>query len=144
MAFRPVEHPPVINCKEAAEARKIKLKQELKTILLNIDQRKIAVHIRGCDRVHFRSIKNLFRHENIEFLNTDELSRYNLKAGIINPWNITFCNYQLVCVKIFSNRFLATNNCTTTSGIYFLAKNILQLPNLIIGRFSHDKQAISI
>jgi hypothetical protein len=136
-AYRQIFHGEVFNCTDASAAREVKLKQELKTILLQIDTKKLALHLRGCDRVNFRQVKHLFKVKDITFILPEELAQFNLSKGVINPWNISFCTYNLVCLKIFYNRFIATNNSSTKTGVVFQTKNILQLPNLIFGNFSH-------
>lgn len=130
-----INHGPVTNCKEAAMARGIKLKQELKTIVLDVNGRKIAIHIRGCDRIDIRAVKKIFRHKNICFANENFLSKYNLATGLINPWNIPFCTYQLVCLKVFQNRFMGTNNSCKTEGVLFQIDQIFDFNNLILGYF---------
>ena len=139
IAVRHVFHEEVFNCQEAAAARDINIKRELKTILLNAGAKKIAIHLRGCDDVNFRKIKGVFKIKDITFISPEELLRYRLSKGTINPWNIEFCHYHLVCIKIFHNKFLTTNNSNTRQGIFFLSKHIIKLPNLILGHFSHEK-----
>ncbi|MBS1528003.1 MAG: hypothetical protein JST19_20320 [Bacteroidetes bacterium] len=135
--YRQVFHEEVFDCKQASDARQIKLKQELKTILLRAGTKKMALHLRGCDRINFRAIKHIFKVKDITFILPEELAQFNLSKGTINPWNIGFCTYNLVCLKVFYNRFLATNHSVTTTGIVFQTTHILQLPNPIFGNFSH-------
>jgi hypothetical protein len=143
MQFIKVRHKDVISCDQAAQARGIKLKQELKTILLHFNEIKVAVHIRGCDKVNFRSIKKLFKCRNIKFLSQDKLLLYNLSPGKINPWNIDFCEYHLVCLLVLSNSFVATNNSKLSEGIIFRPHLLLGLPNLIIGKFAYERKKAS-
>ncbi|PWK68318.1 aminoacyl-tRNA editing protein [Mucilaginibacter oryzae] len=136
-SVRKIVHHEVFDCRQASQARGIKLKQELKTLVLGIGERKIALHSRGCDRVNFRAVKNVFHIKNISFMSSEELLAYNLSKGLINPWNVEFCQYHLVCLKLFYNRFTGTNNSTATVGNLFLTNHIFQLPHLILGNFTH-------
>ena len=138
--MRIIQHEEVISCTQAAQARDIKLKQELKTILLFFNEIKIAVHIRGCDRINFRNIKRLFKCRNIQFLSREELNHYDLSPGKINPWNTFFCEYHLLCLLVLQNNYMATNNSKLGEGLIFRPRLLLNLPNLIIGNFSYEKK----
>lgn len=111
---------------------------ELKTILLKVSKYRIAVHIRGCDRLFGHPIKKIFRSKNISFLDTDFLKNNNLYPGIINPWNISFCHYNLVCLRIFGNNIMTTNNSKLTEGFFFKVEELLSLNNVIIGYWSKN------
>ena len=138
--FRKVYHSPVLNCIDAAKERNIKLKQELKTILLKSSSTVIAIHLRACDKVSIRTVKKLFRIKNLTFLPKNYLSQRELSPGLINPWNIPFCQYNLVCRKVLHNKFMATNNQKFTQGVFFNIEVLLELPNLIFGNFSYENK----
>ena len=122
----------VVTCIEAANARNIHLKQELKTILLNINHSFVAAHLRGCDRLNLKKIKKLFKTKNITFLSDAKLNEFHLKKGIVNPWNIDFCTYNILCKKVLQNRFMATNAGVFNKGVYFKPEKLLELDNLIL------------
>ena len=122
----------VVTCTEAASARNIHLKQELKTILLKTNNNFVAIHLRGCDRLNLRKIKKLLKTKNITFINETKLKEFDLQKGIVNPWNINFCTYNILCKKVLKNRFMATNAGVFNKGIYFKTQQLLELDNLII------------
>jgi prolyl-tRNA editing enzyme YbaK/EbsC (Cys-tRNA(Pro) deacylase) len=66
--FNKIKHKNVITWTEAVIERKISLKQELKTLLLDVNSRIIAVQIRGSDRLKIRNIKKIFKTKNIFFV----------------------------------------------------------------------------
>lgn len=133
--FNVIKHKSVITCNEAAIERKINLKQELKTILLHVDSKIIAVHIRGSDRLKIRTVKKLFKSKNIVFVDNLFLNNIKLSKGLINPWNIDFCQYNLVCLQILNNRFMSTNNGKFDEGILFKTNQLLKIKNVIFGKF---------
>jgi hypothetical protein len=111
---------------------------ELKTILLKVSKYKIAVHIRGCDKICNQAIKKIFKSKNISFLDSEFLTKNNLYPGIINPWNISFCHFNLVCLRLFINKFMTTNNSKLTEGIIFRVEDLLLLNNVIIGYWGQN------
>jgi len=133
--FNKIKHKNVITCKEAIVERKINLKQELKTLLLHVDSKVIAVHIRGSDRLKIKTVKKIFRTKNIIFVENNFLSNVKLSKGLINPWNIDFCQYNLVCLNVFNNRFMSTNNGKFDEGIFFKTEELLKVKNIIFGKF---------
>ena len=137
--FNKIKHKNVITCTEAVIERKISLKQELKTLLLDVNSRIIAVHIRGSDRLKIRNIKKIFKTKNIFFVEKEFLNYVNLDKGRINPWNINFCQYNLICLNIFNNKFMATNNGKFDEGIIFKTDELLKIENIILGKFAENK-----
>ncbi len=130
-----IVHESVVTCLEAASARKIKLKQELKSLILKTPHLHLAAHIRGCDTLNIKKVKRLLRIKNITFLSIAELYSYGLKPGLINPWNIDFVNYNILCKNTLSNRFMATNNYKYNEGVYFPTGSLLFLKNIIYGEY---------
>lgn len=133
--FNTIKHQKVITCKEAVKERKINLKQELKTLLLYVDSKIIAVHLRGSDRLKIRTVKKIFKTKNIVFADKTFLNKVHLSKGLINPWNIDFCQYHLVCLNILNNKFMSTNNGKFDEGIFFKTDQLLKMKNIIVGKF---------
>ncbi len=75
----------------------------------------------------------MFKSKNISFLSLNLLAEYKLYPGIINPWNIKFCHFNLVCLDLFSNRLMTTNNSKLTEGVFFRVEELLLLRNVILG-----------
>lgn len=120
--------------------RGIKLKQELKTLVVCASLYFIAVHLRGCDRLSGRQVKKLLKIKDIRFVSNEQLTSYGLATGIINPWNTSFCTHHLVCERVFYNRFMATNNSKYTEGVLFNPNILRDLPNVAIGNYSVTNQ----
>ena len=133
-----IYHQSVRTCQEAASARGIDINEELKTIILKIGHKRIAVHLRGGDMINSRLIQSLFRHRS-RFLSMDELKYYNLAKGLVNPWNIKFCEYNLIATNILNYEYMYTNNSKLDEGVKFQTQILLNLPNIIIGDFGYEK-----
>ena len=137
--IRTIHHEKVVTCEEASLARGIELSEELKTLLLKVCKRYVALHIRGCDTLNSKKLKTFFRCKNTSFLNLEELAEKGLKPGIINPWNIGFCDYHIVCFRVFQNEHMATNNSRLDQGIFFDVFELLRQPNTIVGNYGITK-----
>lgn len=133
-----LHHNPVMTCAEAAMARKISIDEELKTILLKVSYKIISVHLRGGERINSKTIKALFKSKHVRFLSIEELRCFNLGKGLVNPWNISFCEYNLICTNIFEFEYMYTNNSSHNEGIRFRTQKLLYLSNIIIGDFSYE------
>lgn len=133
-------HQPVVTCAEAAKARGISIAEELKTILLKVSHKKISINIRGNDKIDSKAIRKLFNNKHIRFLSEEELKHFNLSKGLVNPWNIPFCEYNLISTNIFEQSFMYTNNSKYTEGVKFPTKELLHLSNIIIGDFSYESE----
>ncbi len=129
-------HRKVISCEQAAQARNIQLHQELKSIVMRSNLHTFAVHIRGSDKINSKHVKSTINSKSLRFLNAEELATYQLYPGTVNPWNTQFCDYHLLCEKIFKNGFMATNNGTFTQGIKLDPNELRMLKNVKIGVFS--------
>jgi prolyl-tRNA editing enzyme YbaK/EbsC (Cys-tRNA(Pro) deacylase) len=129
-------HHKVVSCEDAAKARGIKLDLELKSILMQSKFHTFAVHIRGSDKINSKHVKLAVNSKSLRFLRVEELAVYNLHSGLINPWNIEFCDYHLLCEKIFKNEFMTTNNGTFTQGVKFSPNELKTLKHVKTGAFS--------
>lgn len=133
-------HHPVVTCDEAAKARGISIDEELKTILLKVSHKNISVNLKGGDKINSKAIRKLFNDKHIRFLSEEELGYFDLKKGLVNPWNIPFCEYNLISSNIFEQNFMYTNNSKYTEGVKFPTKELFHLSNIIIGDFSYESE----
>ena len=133
--LRIVHHGAVVSCGEAAAARAIDLGQELKTLVLDTGAFSLAVHLRADTRLRARSIKRLIKLDNVHLVQLDVLARFGLYPGVINPWNVPFCRYHLLCLRVLVNPVMATNDSSLTMGRFFSTHDLLALPNLVVGFF---------
>lgn len=127
-----ISHAPAVTCEAAALARGVPLRAELKTLLIAIAHRRIAVHLRGSDRLKSRAVRHLFHGAKNRFLTAAEVAEVGLAPGTINPWNVIFCDYHLLCGNVLELDFVTTNLGSTTRGIRFRPTALLALPRLII------------
>jgi prolyl-tRNA editing enzyme YbaK/EbsC (Cys-tRNA(Pro) deacylase) len=130
---RRIQHAPVVSCEHAAATRGIELHAELKTLLLESAHVRIAVHLRGDTRLRFRAVKRLLRIRDLRFVEPSLLAAVGLRAGTINPWNVPFCRYHLLCLHVLANREMATNAGQLHVGQFFPTAALLDLPNLVVG-----------
>jgi hypothetical protein len=130
-----IKHEPVISCREASIARGIELKEELKTLLIQVCQYNVAVHLLGSDKLNFKVVKRLFKCKNCVFINATFLESKGLQGGTINPWNTDFCHFHLICSRVFENTIMATNNSRRDEGVFFDVFELLDKKNVLIGNF---------
>jgi prolyl-tRNA editing enzyme YbaK/EbsC (Cys-tRNA(Pro) deacylase) len=132
---RRVRHEPVVTCEHAAVARGIELRTELKTLLLQSARVHIAVHLRGDTRLCLRAVKRLLHVRDLRFVEPPLLAAVGLRAGTINPWNVPFCRYHLLCLHVLANHEMATNAGALDVGQFFPTAALFELPNLVVGFF---------
>ena len=94
---------------------------------------KLAVHLRGDSRLRVRRVKRLLGLRDVRFIDVSALASAGLAAGTINPWNVPFCRYHLVCLHALANCEMATNAGLLEVGQFFQTATLLDLPNLIVG-----------
>ena len=135
--LRVYRHHEVISCSEAAEARGIELRSELKTLLLRVHQKIVGVHLRGDRRLDIRRLRRLFGAPS-SFMRADELDVYGVRPGTINPWNVPFCDAHVVASSVFALAEMATNNSRRDEGVLFATGELRTLPNVIIGDIDRE------
>jgi prolyl-tRNA editing enzyme YbaK/EbsC (Cys-tRNA(Pro) deacylase) len=141
-AWIPVKHAPVVTCAEAARARRIPLSQELKTLILHGDRRwVIAVHLPATRRLQTSRIRRLLNARDVRFASEAWLEKRSLAPGLINPWNTPRGSYHFICLSVFREQLIATNDGTFSGGILFDPRMLLTLPRLVIGRFGIQRYA---
>jgi hypothetical protein len=132
---RVVRHAPVLSCQEAARARGVPLEQELKTLILSVSTFAVAAHITGDKRLNLRAVKQLFHVRDVRFLSRAILGIHGLAAGTVNPWNVNFCRYNLLCRTVLERPQMTTNNSSLCEGVFFDPHDLLSLPSLVLGLF---------
>lgn len=117
----------VRTCVEAAEARGIPLAVELKTLLMASDDLLIAVHLRGCDRMHNKRVKRIFGVKNLTFAPSHLLSSVGLAKGRINPWSVPDSTVHIVDTAVMEQPIMWTNDGTLTGTCLVRATSLLDL-----------------
>lgn len=130
-----LEHD-VISCKEAASAKGIPLKHELKTLVLETNNGLCTINISGEDQISLRKIKDYFNVKNVYLASLEVLTSMDLVPGAVCPFLDQLWKMPLLIDKqILDLPFISTNNGKRNQYIIFSPKILLLAPNYIIGNF---------
>lgn len=130
-----LEHD-VISCEEAAIAKKIPLKNELKSLLIHYDKGLCLVSVCGDNNVNLRNIKKILACRQAFMASKSELQILNLRPGTVCPFlEQTIDMLQLFDKRIFELEFLSTNNGNRNEYIKFPPTVLLKCNNYIIDDF---------
>lgn len=125
---------PVTSCWEAACFRNIALKEELKSLLFQSTDGLIMTHIPGDRRVNQESLNNLFGKASL--VNQQQLHKYKLEKGRINPFTSHIYLGKdikhIICIKVFENQYVYTNDDTLYGTIKFRPKELLHFLDRVI------------
>lgn len=130
----------VRSCREAAAVRGIPLSHELKTLIFNADDKLLAVHLRGKDRLNNRLVKRACQIKNLSFATTDQISSYGLEKGVINPWTVPKKSMHLVDTAVLEQSVMATNNGTLTGTLLVHVRDLLTLNDVRIETIRVDHE----
>ncbi len=145
---KPKAHVVVNNCEDAAQARKIALSQELKSIVMNVNDRLYAFHFRGDEDLDSRTIEKYFKKilkikpKKFRFAKSEELQSlnvfspkegkmYQVQKGTVTPLNQNIWKlYTFVSPSLFShkNEVVYTNDGTLDGQISFNPQLLKLLP----------------
>ncbi len=119
---------PVNSCWEAAMSRNIHLEQELKTLIFQSASKTILYHGPGHRKFNINRLENIGKR--VRLLSSNELAKYSLEKGTINPFNIDkyrLCyDKVLICKSIFGLKEVYTNDGTLTGSIKFAPELLLE------------------
>lgn len=126
----------VITCQEAALARNVPLKNELKTMILSTSDGFIAVHIPGDGTISLRAIKNVLEVKNAYVAPPEELYKLELSPGtvsaVLNPvWDMP----NLISKRVLTQDFVTTNNGTRRQYFKFDPIRLLESSKHLVGQF---------
>lgn len=126
----------VVTCAEAAEARGVKLCQELKTLILKTVNGFIAVHIPADGEISLRAIKNALDIRNASIAPPEELYKMGLSPGtvsaVLDPvWSMP----HLISKRVLTQDFVTTNNGTKSQYFKFDPISLLDAENYLLGQF---------
>lgn len=127
----------VFTCKEAADIKKIPLKNELKTMILTTTKGYVAVHLRGDMKVNLREVKNILNCKEAYLCSLKELEEMGLSVGTVNPFNeYVWYMHHLISKDILSMKYVSTNNGTRKGYYLFSPKVLLLTKKHYLGKFS--------
>lgn len=131
----------VTTCEEAAKAKGIPLKNELKTLIFNTSNGLHALHLPGNKKVSLRAVKNFLKVKEACLAGKDKLQALSLTPGTVCPltapvWHLP----HLVSQEVLELDFVSTNNGTKKGYIIFNPNLLLSATNLKVGKFELTHQ----
>jgi len=135
----------VVSCRQAANAKKISLENELKSLVLETGKGLYLLHLPGDKYVDFRAVRNYLKTKRVQLACRDTLEALGCEPGTVNP----FSNEQLkslphlISNEVFEKNMLSTNYGGTLR-VYIefhpeLLEIFLDKEYVHIGRFTVDK-----
>jgi len=130
----------VISCLDAATAKEIALKNELKSLVLMTDKGMYVLHLRGDMYADLRAVKKFLNVEEAYMASADNLRSLGVQKGTVSPvieelWQLP----QLVSEEVLSLDFVSTNNGKLNECIMFKPTELLRHHELTIGKFAKHK-----
>ena len=133
---------PVISCDEAAEAREIDLKNELKTLVLRTSTGFMAVHLPGDGILSLRKVKDFLEAGEAYLADPEDIFSLGLSPGTVSAlldpvWRLP----QLISRRVFDQDLMMTNDGTTTGYFKFDPALLTHATDLRIGEFEKGQLA---
>jgi prolyl-tRNA editing enzyme YbaK/EbsC (Cys-tRNA(Pro) deacylase) len=127
----------VTTCEEAAKAKGIPLKNELKTLIFSTSKGLHALHVPGNRKASLRTVKNVLKVKEAYLAGKEKLQALSLAPGTVCPliapvWHLP----HLVSQEVLELDFVSTNNGTKKGYIIFIPKLLLSAANLKVGKFA--------
>lgn len=130
-------HIEVVSCQDAALARKISVKEELKSLVLKTSSGLIVLHLCGHAQASYRKVKTFLgvkeaRQASHSLLATELLA----KPGTICPFTPRIWGLpHLIDEDVLSLEYAYTNNATLTGYIQFTPEILTTKPDNNVGDF---------
>ena len=130
----PEAHFSVNNCRDAAKARNIKLFEELKSIVLNVNDKFYVFHFLGDEILLSRIIEKHFKKvrrtkpKKFRFATFKELIiNFGISKGQVTPLNEKIWNtYQYLSPSLLQSQIVYTNDGTLNGYIQFDSRMLLE------------------
>ena len=129
----------VYTCKDAASAKGISLKEELKSLILRCNEGKYyVVHLTGDKGANFKAIRRALSVRDVKLADKDaELSDLDTLHGAVFPFHEKIWNLpNLISADLLELKRIYTNSGKLNSFIAFDPKLLLENPLSIVGNFS--------
>ena len=130
-----------VTCKKSAELKGIDPWEELKSIIFERDDGGYVIaHIPGDSRVDERRLAALVDEETLTKIPAKDLWIYGLEKGRINPFTAKLYlgmgnTIHVVCVRVFENQFVHTNNDNVGGWLKLRPQEILHwVDNVMVAR----------
>lgn len=126
----------VVSCEEAANARKVPLGNELKTLILQTPSELVAAHLPGDGELNLRAIKNTLDVKDIKIANPEDIAKIGLESGTVSAvlepvWSMP----HLISRRLLSLSYVTTNNKTKKGYFKFDPVILLDATSRIVGNF---------
>jgi prolyl-tRNA editing enzyme YbaK/EbsC (Cys-tRNA(Pro) deacylase) len=129
----------VIGCEDAALAKQIPLKCELKTLVLDTSLGLVLAHTTGDKRISLRKIKRALQCDQAFLAAPATMESMNLHKGAICPLLEPLWSFlHLIDSSVLALEFVSTNYGTLNKYIKFSPKFLLEAPAQRVGEFSCD------
>ena len=126
----------VVSCKEAANARKVPLEHELKTLILQAPSGMVAAHLPGNGELNLRAIKNTLAIKDIKIADPENIAKIGLESGTVSAvlepvWSMP----HLISKRLLSLNYVTTNNRTKIGYFKFDPSVLLDASVKFVGDF---------
>jgi len=126
----------VVTCEEAASAKGIPLKNELKSLILNTSIGLYLLNIPGDSLANLRSVKMVLNVKEVYLAGENILHKLRVQAGTVTPlleqiWELP----QLLSLEVLKCEFVSTNAGVLDKYIIFSPKILMTHSNIITGHF---------
>lgn len=133
----------VISCSQAACAKGIPIRNELKSLILTTSKGLYLLNIPGDESASLRSVKSTLDVDEAFLANTEQLKMLQVQSGTVCPFlPQLWCLPQLISKNVLELSYVSTNNGTRNHYIIFCPKLLLQSKRYIIGYFSKNHEGI--
>jgi len=127
---------PVVSCKEAAIAKGIPLKNELKTLILKTRLGFVALQLPGNAKASLRKVKNALNINQASLASPKELQLFGLEPGTVSAvQNPTWSMFHLVDETLLSLKYISTNSGSKRGYYIFKPSVLLNADNVLFGDF---------
>jgi prolyl-tRNA editing enzyme YbaK/EbsC (Cys-tRNA(Pro) deacylase) len=135
LASQPLDRE-VVSCVEAAAAKRIPLRHELKSLVLDTSRGTVVVHIPGDMQLSLRKVKRQLTVEEAFVAPPERMAALGLIPGtvcaVLDPvWSLP----ALVSRAVLSLDFVSTNNGTRCGYFRFAPEILLTAASVTLGRF---------
>jgi len=127
----------VFSCLDAASAKEISLRNELKSLVLMTDKGMYVLNITGNMYADLRAVKKFLGAQEAYMASADNLKCLGVQKGTVSPvidelWRLP----QLVSEEVLALDFVSTNNGKLNEYIIFEPTELLKHHELHIGKFA--------
>lgn len=127
----------VVTCEEAAKAKNIDLRNELKSLILETSDGIVVAHLQGNRNLSLRKVKNYLGVKEAYVAGNDLIVDHGLKSGtvsaVLDPvWSFT----HLIDKDIFDLEFVSTNAGFLNRYFVFDPKTLVSAKKIHISSFS--------